>query len=79
MTKKKVSFRDQLAIKLKDIGQVEVDKFSDGSASWVNLRIDSDKILEISFDGKGEKITSIAFFQEVREVVDHKKVWSTNE
>lgn len=79
MAKSKVSFRDQLAAKIKDLGEVEVDKFSDNSGSWINLKVGSKNVLEISFDSKGERITDITFWEEVIQVVDHKKIWSTNE
>ena len=70
----KSRFSVKLADKLSGIGKTVEDGFDDNSGRWVSLKID-DTNLEISFDPKGQEITSIDLWQDVVQVVDQKKCW----
>ena len=50
-----------------------VDRFSDNSASWIEIK-NKDFSFTIQFDGKGEEINRIGCWQDIIEVVDQKAI-----
>ena len=71
-----MKFKKQLEKQLEMLGDVDTGKFSDGSASWVNLEL-GDMVLEFSFDGEGKMLKQITLFKEIRDVVDTKVFWQS--
>lgn len=66
-------------VKLKPIEKVaqilggSVDKFSDGSQSWVLIE-DKDWSINICFDDKGDKFEHITIAKKIYQVVDEKVI-----
>lgn len=73
-----MNLRDRIARNLTQnrIGEeVEVDRYNDGSGSWIDIRVNSDTSLVIGFDDKGNNIESINAYKDIVQVVDHKKIF----
>lgn len=72
----KSTFSQLLYEKLKasGLGECEHDKLSDGSCTWVGLKIGNKK-LEISFDTDGETITDVGVWKDVYKVIDVKRTF----
>jgi hypothetical protein len=52
---------------------LEVERCSDGSASWVSLE-DHNHAICIEFCGKGNQFTSIVISEKIYQVVDEKRI-----
>jgi hypothetical protein len=48
-----------------------IDRFSDGSSSWVTIQ-DNRFVITIDFDGKGNVFTGVTVAQKIWQVVDEK-------
>lgn len=72
-TKKKLDFSQKLAQKLRELGKVEEDAFSDNSGKWVNIRI-KNSTLTFGFDMKGENIDSIHLYKD-KVIIESEQVW----
>jgi ribosomal protein S3 len=78
MSKKKKSFAQKLAKKLEaaGIGEVEIDRFDDGSGSWVSIHIGGAELC-IGFNDSGTEIEDIGLYVDKTEVVDQDRVWGS--
>lgn len=74
-TKKK--FAEILIEKLQPLGIVSSDTMSDNSCHWVSLKI-KDVELTFSFDKDKETFQDISLHKDIYEVVDQKRLWSSN-
>ncbi len=75
--KRKENLRDQIANMFEKAGYiVEVERFDDGSSSWLNIfKKDKPNIkLELSFNFEGTKFTDFDVWRDILEVVDSEKI-----
>lgn len=70
--KNRQPFANELYEQLKGIPgcKVTMDKFSDNSAGWIEVKNKEGFIISISFDSKFKKIENIEIFKDIYDVVD---------
>lgn len=62
------------ALEKANIGTIEQDSFEGEDCRWIDLKIKRGSLC-ITFNEEGTKITDIALYKDIYEVVDQKKVW----
>jgi hypothetical protein len=76
-TEPKISFARELANRMVDIKdcEIEFNRLSDGSGEYISIIKDEHELC-IVFEENGELVTDISLYKQIKQVVDHERVWN---